>query len=203
MERGKNVHTSLIVVQRLIIASVMLVSAIAQSQDARAHAGHDHRPAVAVSTSVAPRFEAASDDLEALGVLRGPDLTLTLDRFRTNEPVATAKIDTRIALAEAKPARLTRIAGTVAQKDCDDTRTELQILNTHRTDVRATVRETVVLTAPISGIISVSTAVPGQLATAREALLRLSIRHACGSKPPPLMPTLQLKSWQPAPQLWA
>ncbi len=92
---------------------------------------------------------------------------------RSSYESASGEIDTRIALGEAKLARLTRIAGVVAQKDIDDTRTELETLKTRRTAVRATVRETVTLTAPISGTVSMSTAVPGQLANAREALFEI------------------------------
>jgi membrane fusion protein, heavy metal efflux system len=81
---------------------------------------------------------------------------------------AVGEIDTRIALAEAKLARITRIAGVVAQKDIDDTRTELETLKTRRNAVRSAIRETITLTAPISGIVSMSPAVPGQLASARD-----------------------------------
>ena len=76
---------------------LMIVSAmLAQSSAGRAHAGHDHGPSIEVSASVAPRFEAASDDFEALGVLKGSSLVLTLDRFRTNEPILNAKIEATI-----------------------------------------------------------------------------------------------------------
>lgn len=83
------------------------------------------------------------------------------------------EIDTRIALAETKLSRITRIAGVIAQKDIDDTRTELETLKTRRTAVRASGRETLTLTAPISGVVSLSTAVPGQIATARETLFEI------------------------------
>lgn len=92
---------------------------------------------------------------------------------RSSYESAVGEIDTRIALAEAKLARITRIAGVVAQKDIDDTRTELETLKTRRLAVRSAIRESVTLTAPISGTVSMSTAVPGQLANAREVLFEI------------------------------
>jgi membrane fusion protein, heavy metal efflux system len=106
---------------------------------------------------------------QALAILTPVVATADRSSFEST----AGEIDTRIALAEAKLSRITRIAGVVAQKDIEDTRTELETLKTRRTAVRAAVRETVTLTAPISGTISMSMAVPGQLANAREALFEV------------------------------
>jgi membrane fusion protein, heavy metal efflux system len=132
-----------------------------------------------VQATVDGRIDAPKGGLVVVGqtVERGQALAIltpivaTADRSSFES--ASGEIDTRIALGEAKLARLTRIAGVVAQKDIDDIRTELETLKTRRAAVRSAVRETMTLTAPISGTVSLSTAVPGQLANARETLFEI------------------------------
>ena len=132
-----------------------------------------------VQATVDGRVDAPKGGLVVVGqiVERGQVLAVltpvvaTADRSSFES--TAGEIDTRIALAEAKLARITRIAGVVAQKDIDDTRTELETLKTRRNAVRSVVRETVTLTAPISGTVSMSAAVPGQLANARETLFEI------------------------------
>jgi membrane fusion protein, heavy metal efflux system len=132
-----------------------------------------------VQATVDGRIDAPKGGLVVVGqkVERGQPLAIltpiVASADRSSFESASGEIDTRIALGEAKLARLTRVAGVVAQKDIDDTRTELETLKTRRTAVRSAVRETVTLTAPISGTVSMSTAVPGQLANAREALFEI------------------------------
>ena len=132
-----------------------------------------------IQATVDGRIDAPAGGLVVVGqkVERGQTLAvltpIVATADRSSFESASGEIDTRIALGEAKLARLTRIVGVVAQKDIDDTRTELETLKARRTAVRSAVRETVVLTAPISGTVSMSTAVPGQLATAREALFEI------------------------------
>jgi membrane fusion protein, heavy metal efflux system len=59
-----------------------------------AHEGHDHgAPPPPVNATAAPRLEATSDALELVAVARNGELTIFLDRFRTNEPVAGASIE--------------------------------------------------------------------------------------------------------------
>ena len=60
-----------------------------------AHGGEDHggEAAPAPPAAVAPRANAQSEEFELVAVLQGEQLTLTLDRFATNEPVADAKIE--------------------------------------------------------------------------------------------------------------
>lgn len=60
-----------------------------------AHEGESHEAPVApvVTSSAAPRFEAASEDFELVGVLDGHSLTLYLDRRADNAPVADAAIE--------------------------------------------------------------------------------------------------------------
>ena len=57
--------------------------------------GHDHgdAPAAAAAGASTPRFTAHSDLFEAVGVLLADELSITLDRYATNEPVLKAKVE--------------------------------------------------------------------------------------------------------------
>jgi hypothetical protein len=59
-----------------------------------AHEGHDHdAPPPPVSTTVAPRMESSTNDLELVAVAGASEVTIFLDSFRTNEPITGAAID--------------------------------------------------------------------------------------------------------------
>jgi len=75
------------------IHAFALVASFAFGSLAFADAGHDHGPAPAASSPASPRFEATSDLFELVGVLEKGQLTVYLDRFATNEPVAGAKVE--------------------------------------------------------------------------------------------------------------
>lgn len=61
---------------------------------AHAHEGHDHGDAPPpVTGNIAPRFEARSDLFELVGVLRGEELVIYLDRAADNAPVTQARIE--------------------------------------------------------------------------------------------------------------
>jgi len=60
---------------------------------ARAHEGEDHAEPQAPSLGVAPRASAQTDDFELVAALEDGQLTIYLDRFATNEPVADAQVD--------------------------------------------------------------------------------------------------------------
>lgn len=60
---------------------------------ALAHEGHDHADAPVPSVAVAPRASALTDDFELVAALEGGQLTIYLDRFATNEPVADAQVE--------------------------------------------------------------------------------------------------------------
>lgn len=61
---------------------------------AAAHEGHDHgAPPPPITATIAPRAEASSADLEAVIVKAERGVTIYLDRFQTNEPVAGASIE--------------------------------------------------------------------------------------------------------------
>lgn len=59
------------------------------------HGDKDHGDAAAVATpgDIAPRASAQTEDFELLAVLAGGKLTLYLDRYADNEPVAGAAIE--------------------------------------------------------------------------------------------------------------
>lgn len=60
---------------------------------AGAHEGHDHGDEAPQVSAVLPRGSAASGDFELVAILRGHTLAIYVDRFATNEPVDTAKVE--------------------------------------------------------------------------------------------------------------
>ena len=59
-----------------------------------AHEGHDHGDAPQPEAgSIAPRFEARSDVFDVVGVLRGSDFLIYVDRAASNQPVLEAAIE--------------------------------------------------------------------------------------------------------------
>ncbi len=73
-----------------ILAALML----AATSPAWAGGGHDHGDAPAATTgSALPRFTAASELFELVGVLDGQRLTLWLDHAADNSPVKDAKLE--------------------------------------------------------------------------------------------------------------
>jgi len=62
---------------------------------AHAHEGHDDAasPAASIAGGGSPRIEAASELFEIVGVVDKDAMTLFLDRYATNDPIANAKID--------------------------------------------------------------------------------------------------------------
>ncbi len=75
--------------------SIAVLAAAAFSLPVWPHEGEDHgAPAAAVPTVAAgARTEAQTDALELVAVLADKHLTLYLDRFATNEPVADAQVE--------------------------------------------------------------------------------------------------------------
>ncbi|MGL4811287.1 MAG: efflux RND transporter periplasmic adaptor subunit [Beijerinckiaceae bacterium] len=76
----------------IIVSLVMAIYLLAQN--AMAHEGHDHgAPPPPVSSTIAPRADASSDDFELVVIARGDRLALYLDGFRDNAPVTGAQIE--------------------------------------------------------------------------------------------------------------
>jgi len=74
----------------LLLAAAILACAA----PAQAHEGHDHgAPPPPTSSTIAPRADASSADLEVVVVARGDKLEIYLDTFRGNEPIDGAEIE--------------------------------------------------------------------------------------------------------------
>ena len=59
-----------------------------------AHEGHDHgAPPPPVSTTIAPRADASTVDIELVAVARGERLEIFLDSFKGNEPISGASLE--------------------------------------------------------------------------------------------------------------
>jgi hypothetical protein len=77
--------------------AALLVAAILLALPAWAGPGHDHGDTAPAAVGQAlPRFTAESELFELVGVLRGKQITLYLDRFADNGPVRDAQIELEI-----------------------------------------------------------------------------------------------------------
>ncbi|MDX2288922.1 MAG: efflux RND transporter periplasmic adaptor subunit [Hyphomicrobiaceae bacterium] len=74
-----------------LLCTVVMFLAVATG---RAHEGHDHgAPPPPTSSTIAPRADASSSDLELVIIARGEKLEIYLDTFRGNEPIDGAEIE--------------------------------------------------------------------------------------------------------------
>lgn len=80
---------------KIVLLLLGLLSGFALIQPAFAHEGHDHgeAPKPVPAADAAPRFAAASEEFELVGVLHGRALTLYLDHYDSNAPVAKATLE--------------------------------------------------------------------------------------------------------------
>ena len=84
----------LIRVQAATFLIVFFLAVTALISPARAGEGHDHGDTqVTTASESSPRFTAHSNLFEAVGLLLGDELSITLDRYATNEPVLKAKVE--------------------------------------------------------------------------------------------------------------
>lgn len=77
-------------------APLLLCIGVSIAPAAFAHGGEDHgdsHAAVPTAQALAPRTEATSDETELLAVYQDKQLTLYLSDFKTNAPIANAKIE--------------------------------------------------------------------------------------------------------------
>ncbi len=101
--------------RRARVAGLLLAAALFAAPPAHAHEGEDHGAAAAATapaTPAAPRFAAASDAYELVGVLSGRQLTLWLDRAATNAPVTAGTLELELGdvKLQARPAGDTWVA---------------------------------------------------------------------------------------------
>lgn len=83
-------------IAQMVVMPFALSAALVHAPAVFAHAGEDHGdgPAPVQTTQpLAPRTEAHSDDIEMLAVYGNGELTLYLSDFKTNEPIADAKVE--------------------------------------------------------------------------------------------------------------
>jgi len=80
---------------KIVLFLLGLLTGLLVIQPTLAHEGHDHddAPKPAPVADAAPRFETASEEFELVGVLHGRVLTLYLDRYASNAPVAKAMLE--------------------------------------------------------------------------------------------------------------
>lgn len=86
---------------RFFILLCLLAAGLLGSSMASAHGGEDHDEEgkrLAPATAIAPRALAQSDDFELVALLdedpsKGRRLLITVDRFKTNEPVVGARLE--------------------------------------------------------------------------------------------------------------
>lgn len=78
---------------RAALAAAALSIAVLGAGRALAHEGHDHGDQPATAAPIAPRASSVTDTFELVAVARSGTLTIHLDRFATNEPVAGATIE--------------------------------------------------------------------------------------------------------------
>lgn len=77
-----------------VLAGICLSVMALAASSAAAHEGHDHgAPPPPVSTTIAPRADASTADLELVAVARGGRLEIFLDSFKGNEPVDGAILE--------------------------------------------------------------------------------------------------------------
>jgi len=88
----------------LLAASI--AAALLLHASAHAGEGHDHGDAApAASAAALPRFTAASESFELVGILDGSQITLYLDRAADNAPVRDAQIELEIGGAKLQAAK--------------------------------------------------------------------------------------------------
>ncbi|MBK9077986.1 MAG: HlyD family efflux transporter periplasmic adaptor subunit [Hyphomicrobium sp.] len=84
-----------------------------------------------------------------------------------------AEVDGKLIIAEQKLARLTRIAGVIAQRDIDDTQAERDALREQKRVLASKGVDKIPLKAPVSGVISVANVRAGQVVSARDTLFEI------------------------------
>ncbi|GAP38767.1 hypothetical protein [Piscinibacter sakaiensis] len=85
------------------IAALSIAASLGSPPAAHAGDGHDHGDAAPVASGPAlPRFAAVSETFELVGVVRGKQVTLYLDRADDNAPVTDAVIELEIGGAKLK-----------------------------------------------------------------------------------------------------
>ena len=132
-----------------------------------------------VQASQAGRLEAGPKGLPVLGQkVRKGEVLLWLrpvvgSMERGNQRAALADVEAQLAIASAKVARYAQLEGSLPQKDIDAAQFELRALQQRRAAVGSSLGDAEALLAPVSGVISATSVVNGQVVEARELLLEI------------------------------
>ncbi len=92
---------------------------------------------------------------------------------RGNQQALLAELAAQLAIAERRVRRLDQLEGAVPQKDIEAARIELDALKQRRAAIGASLAAAEPLHAPVSGVISASHVVAGQVVEAREMLFEV------------------------------
>jgi cobalt-zinc-cadmium efflux system membrane fusion protein len=84
-----------------------------------------------------------------------------------------ADIDQQVRVAEQKVNRLSALVGSVAGKDIDEARAELAGARARRSAISQTLAGREILRAPVSGVVSVASAVNGQFVEGKDVLFEI------------------------------
>lgn len=155
------------------------VKALAASVELNGRVLADSNAGGRVQASQAGRIEAGSKGLPLLGqkVIKGQVLLWLRPVLgsveRGNQRAALAELEAQLAIATAKAARYAQLEGALPQKEIDAARFELAALTQRRAAVGGSLGEAEALQAPVTGVISATSVVNGQVVDAREVLLEI------------------------------
>lgn len=125
------------------------------------------------------RIEAGARGLPQLGqaVRKGEVLALVRASAgaieRANQQSQSAELSAQLEQARRRAARFAQLEGSVPQKDIDAAQADVQSLQARVAAVARSVSATEALVAPVSGVISLSNVVAGQVVDAREVLFEI------------------------------
>jgi cobalt-zinc-cadmium efflux system membrane fusion protein len=132
-----------------------------------------------VQPTQAGRLEAGPRGLPSLGqfVRKGEALAVVRSSVsaidKANQQAQAAELRAQLDLARRRVARLSELEGTVPAKDIEAARSDVASLQQRLAAVGGSVSASETLVAPISGVISASNAVAGQVVDAREVLFEV------------------------------
>jgi hypothetical protein len=81
---------------KTILFTLALLAALGTPAWAADGHGHDHDAPAAAAGSTLTRFAAVSEAFELVGVVKGKQLAIYLDRFEDNSPVPDAKLELEV-----------------------------------------------------------------------------------------------------------
>ncbi len=132
-----------------------------------------------VQASQAGRIEPGPKGLPMLGqrVDKGQVLAHvqpTIDNVeRGNQQAELASLDAQLSIAKSRLARYRQLEGAVPRKDIEAARVDVESLQARRAAIGTGLSAREALRAPVSGIVSATAAVPGQLVEPREVLFEI------------------------------